>query len=743
MGTGASTIKTPTKVHAVNDEAVPASVKMVESSRQKGRQLNTADNAEKHAHSRQTSKERQTRYVSPHNKSANGAKERGAAISDPQFKLFRTHSNQEYTVHIKEDGKMFYVDWEDQKWRVFPTEWINNGTFVTEDLQINFERDGELVHPFRGRLTTLLRQESLNVMYFFDESHKNWLPMPLNWERQTPHISHLISQIKLSCPQWNDDKSIVAALRQCNYNVEDAVSYYTYINDEGAFDKLHKDDDGTGHTDVVNKLQDQIKELKEQLSKYERESCDNKSVIVQLKDQLNESKNENVRLRQELQVIRTEQNKQSAILEKSLNLTSFRGHPISLKLGIIKPLVQSTGQEVRAIKMKLQSTRTQLKRNTKSYNEQILQLSNAMRLMVNQYRQQANEIIEARALYRKEALQRKLLFNEVQELKGNIRVFCRCRQDESGPCALTFEGEDLVHCMNNQGRMKSYEFEKVYRPTSTQDEVFEDTRAIITSCVDGYNVCIIAYGQTGSGKTYTMMGPHDNPGVNIRSIKELFKILQERDKTHFEMKVSMVEVYNECIYDLLTSPDEREKLHIQNKGKNINIQGLTECIVTSTDDIKKIMTVGENNRTTASTKMNTNSSRSHLLLILLLKSYNSVSQMTTHGRLTLVDLAGSERISRSEATGLRLTEAAAINKSLSALGQVYGSIRDGALHIPFRNSKLTHLLQPCLGGNAKACMFVNVSPLETNHAETTSTLEFGTNARQVALGKATTNITKQ
>jgi hypothetical protein len=114
MGTGASTIKTPTKVHAVNDEAVPASVKMVESSRQKGRQLNTADNAEKHAHSRQTSKERQTRYVSPHNKSANGAKERGAAISDPQFKLFRTHSNQEYTVHIKEDGKMFYVDWEDQ-----------------------------------------------------------------------------------------------------------------------------------------------------------------------------------------------------------------------------------------------------------------------------------------------------------------------------------------------------------------------------------------------------------------------------------------------------------------------------------------------------------------------------------------------------------------------------------------------------------------------------------------------------
>ncbi|XP_019863829.1 PREDICTED: kinesin-like protein KIN-14M, partial [Amphimedon queenslandica] len=136
------------------------------------------------------------------------------------------------------------------------------------------------------------------------------------------------------------------------------------------------------------------------------------------------------------------------------------------------------------------------------------------------------------------------------------------------------------------------------------------------------------------------------------------------------------------------------------------------------------------------------SSRSHLLLRLVLVSYNSVSKTTTRGSLTLVDLAGSERISRSEATGLRLVEAASINKSLSALGQVFSSIRENSLHIPFRNSKLTHLLQQCLGGDAKACMFVNVSPLDTNVPETISTLEFGMNARQVALGKATTHVTK-
>uniref|UniRef100_A0A1X7U2C3 Kinesin motor domain-containing protein n=1 Tax=Amphimedon queenslandica TaxID=400682 RepID=A0A1X7U2C3_AMPQE len=194
---------------------------------------------------------------------------------------------------------------------------------------------------------------------------------------------------------------------------------------------------------------------------------------------------------------------------------------------------------------------------------------------------------------------------------------------------------------------------------STVGLVLEDTRPIITSCADGYNVCIIAYGQTGAGKTYTMMGPRDNPGVN------------EKDKTDFEMKVSMVEVYNESIYDLLKSPNEvQEKLQIHKKGKELHVPGLTEIEVCSTDDVIKVMTVGEKNRTTASTKMNTNSSRSHLLLRLVLVSYNSVSKTTTRGSLTLVDLAGSERISRSEATGLRLVEAAAINKSLSALGQV-------------------------------------------------------------------------
>ena len=150
---------------------------------------------------------------------------------------------------------------------------------------------------------------------------------------------------------------------------------------------------------------------------------------------------------------------------------------------------------------------------------------------------------------------------------------------------------------------------------------------------------------------------------------------------------------------------------------------------------------GDSNRSVGATKMNTNSSRSHLLLLLKLHGTNRVTNAVTRGTLTLVDLAGSERISKTEATGQRLVEAAAINKSLSALGQVFAALRTNAMHVPYRNSKLTQLMQSSLGGDGKACLFVNVSPLASNLSETASTLQFGSAAKQVELGKAKQNIT--
>ena len=175
-------------------------------------------------------------------------------------------------------------------------------------------------------------------------------------------------------------------------------------------------------------------------------------------------------------------------------------------------------------------------------------------------------------------------------------------------------------------------------------------------------------------------------------------------------------------------------------GKKVTVENAIEMPIKSTDDVKKMIKRGNDNRSVAQTKMNTNSSRSHLLLKINVELTDNVTSGRTIGSLTLVDLAGSEKIAKSGAEGQTLIEAAAINTSLSALGQVFTALRSKSVHVPYRNSKLTQLLQPSLGGDAKACIFVNCSPLESNMQETISTLEFGQNAKQVQLGKSTQNV---
>ncbi|XP_063720813.1 kinesin-like protein KIFC3 [Symsagittifera roscoffensis] len=349
------------------------------------------------------------------------------------------------------------------------------------------------------------------------------------------------------------------------------------------------------------------------------------------------------------------------------------------------------------------------------------------------------EIEEVRALYRKEMLQRKLLYNQLQELRGNIRVFCRIKPDKSSCLTVSDESISLV---NVHGKKMEFEFDKIYDQKVSQSDIFENTKPIITSAVDGYNVCIIAYGQTGSGKTFTMMGPEKDPGVNLRAVQELFSVAKTREKVTFKITAQMLEVYNEQIKDLLRDPKDPKPVDIiiRIMGKTVKIENAVETEITAPDDVKKMIKRGDVNRHTAQTKMNTNSSRSHLLLKINVEITDKVTGGRTVGSLTLVDLAGSEKIAKSGAEGQTLIEAAAINKSLSSLGQVFSALRSKSVHVPYRNSKLTQLLQPSLGGDAKACIFVNCSPLDNNSSETLSTLEFGQNARQVELGKAGQNI---
>eukprot|EP00041_Stephanoeca_diplocostata_P026043 m.694275 g.694275 ORF g.694275 m.694275 type:complete len:989 (+) comp22879_c0_seq1:253-3219(+) len=342
------------------------------------------------------------------------------------------------------------------------------------------------------------------------------------------------------------------------------------------------------------------------------------------------------------------------------------------------------------------------------------------------------------AKYRSEVMHRKQLYNKLQELKGNIRVFVRVRADDAGPAVTQFPTDTELIVPDLRGQSVMMDFDHVYSVDSKQEQIFENVKPVILSCVDGYNVCLMAYGQTNSGKTFTMTGPESNPGVNRRAIRELLKLCKEDSKLKTSFKVSVVEVYNEQIYDLLSN--KRTPLKIKTGVQGVYLDNIETREINEEEEVQLLLADSDHNRSVAATKMNTNSSRSHLILTIYVETFNTISNVISRGRLTLVDLAGSERVARSEASGERLVEAAAINKSLSALGNVFQAIAQRAPHIPYRNSKLTHLLQDSLGGDSKTCLFVNCSPLKSNLSETHSSLEFGQRIRKIELGPAKRHV---
>ena len=318
------------------------------------------------------------------------------------------------------------------------------------------------------------------------------------------------------------------------------------------------------------------------------------------------------------------------------------------------------------------------------------------------------EVDELRKKYRAEVIQRKQLYNKIQEMRGNIRVFTRCRKDKRVKCVHKFPSKSEIVLPKLTGEPVTVDFDAVYGPDSKQEELFVDAKPVIMSVVDGYNVCIMAYGQTGSGKTYTMMGPVEDPGVNRRAIQELLTLIESAGGAlHVELQVSMMEVYNENVFDLL-HPSGRVKCDVRSGPSGAYAAGMTQRPILNAQEAEQTMADGQEHRSLAATAMNSESSRSHLIFQIAVDTVNTTTKIRTSAKLTLVDLAGSERIAKSEVTGSQLVEAAAINKSLSALGQVFQAISKSSPHVPFRNSKLTHVLQDSLGGDSKTCMFINI-----------------------------------
>ncbi|KAK3236867.1 hypothetical protein CYMTET_53018 [Cymbomonas tetramitiformis] len=360
---------------------------------------------------------------------------------------------------------------------------------------------------------------------------------------------------------------------------------------------------------------------------------------------------------------------------------------------------------------------------------------------------------EMAKLYRSEVVERKRLHNEIVDIKGNIRVFCRVRPlmssesggDEDGEAIRFPLGDEsiAVRCGVAMMDMKQFTFDRTFKPEEDQPAVFSECSSLITSVLDGYNVTIFAYGQTGSGKTHTMSGSASNPGVNLRALGKLFQIAQKRSGDYdTSISASILEIYNEGVYDLLNSSghDKSSAMEVRHaSGEGTQVLGLTISEVTNVAEVDKLVALGNSNRSTYATNMNEHSSRSHSMLSVYVTSTNRQTGEVSKGKLHLVDLAGSERLSRTGADGDRLKEAQAINKSLSSLGDVISALAVRSQHIPYRNSKLTQVLQDSLGGSAKVLMFVNCSPTIQSSSETLCSLNFAARVRGVELGQAQKN----
>ncbi|XP_057699265.1 kinesin-like protein KIFC3 [Corythoichthys intestinalis] len=339
--------------------------------------------------------------------------------------------------------------------------------------------------------------------------------------------------------------------------------------------------------------------------------------------------------------------------------------------------------------------------------------------------------------YKREMNLRKKIHNQLVQLKGNIRVLCRVRPVDGEESVLTFDpDDDGILYLDNKGKVVTFDLDKVFPPQATQEEVFQEVESLVTSCIDGFHVCIFAYGQTGSGKTYTMDGVPSDPGLNQRALRLLFsRVCSKSPEWDFHICVSMLEIYNETLRDLLG--DKRaDKLDIKmnpDGSGQLYVPGLTRVAVRTLEDVNQVLEAGRASRATASTDLNRRSSRSHALLMVSVSGINATTGSRTQGKLNLVDLAGSERVRKSGAEGGRLREAQHINKSLSALGDVINALRCKHAHVPFRNSRLTFLLRDSLTGDGKTLLVVQVSPVSTDAGESLCSLKFAQRVRSVEL----------
>ncbi|XP_033009764.1 kinesin-like protein KIF3B [Lacerta agilis] len=332
----------------------------------------------------------------------------------------------------------------------------------------------------------------------------------------------------------------------------------------------------------------------------------------------------------------------------------------------------------------------------------------------------------------------------------SVRVVVRCRPMNSKEKVASYEQVvqvdvklGQVSVKNPKGTShelpKTFTFDAVYDWNSKQFELYDETfRPLVDSVLQGFNGTIFAYGQTGTGKTYTMEGVRGDPekrGVIPNSFDHIFTHISRSQNQQYLVRASYLEIYQEEIRDLL-SKDQSKRLELKERpDTGVYVKDLSSFVTKSVKEIEHVMNVGNQNRSVGATNMNEHSSRSHAIFVITIECSEVGLDGENHirvGKLNLVDLAGSERQSKTGAQGERLKEATKINLSLSALGNVISALVDGkSTHIPYRDSKLTRLLQDSLGGNAKTVMVANIGPASYNVDETLTTLRYANRAKNI------------
>lgn len=507
-----------------------------------------------------------------------------------------------------------------------------------------------------------------------------------------------------------------------------------------------------------NSITDKIKVLKNSLTDYsdkilnESKSKIENDLNMEISEFINLEKKNIDKMTENLQDFKL------TIIEvntKIDSLNSIYDNEVNPKLTSLKTSLNNINNELDSTHKTESNLNNQLNNLNKSNQLECDKLLN----LKERYRNFNDDIKNFNLLIKEEEQHRRFLHNQLQEMKGNIRVFCRIKPDISSTfnykIQSLYESSDLkesiiidepvkdnLNTLKKSSKTYKFSFDKIFDKSSSNGDIFEEISQLVQSSIDGFNVCIFTYGQTGSGKTFTMSNSND--GLIPRSLNLMFErisLLSSTLNENYQLFGQFFEIYGDNIRDLIDDHFHHNNDNNNNKGMNgilptSEIDNIKMIQLKSIEQINILLNHANEKRITASTMANDESSRSHSIFKVNISKFNKhLNEFVILGKLNLIDLAGSERLAHSQVQGLRLKETLSINKSLSALGDVISSLKSKSSHIPYRNSKLTYILKDSLGGDSKTLMFVNISCLNSSFNESLSSLRFASKVNNTTINK--------